>query len=65
MQDEQKLEIIAASRGTLEVEQYRAELDLKLAQKGSDPALAEEPQKRLDEVNAKLKLLDAEEASVK
>ena len=64
MDDEQKLAIIAASRGTLENEQYAAKLDLELAERGDDPALEDEPRKRLKEVNSKLELLDEREAEV-
>lgn len=58
---EQKIEAIQAKRGPLEHEQYAAELDLKVAKKSDDKALAEEPQARLDEVNAKLDALKQEE----
>lgn len=64
VEDSQKQELIQARRNTLETEQYAAELDLKLAKKGSDDRLAEEPQARLDEINEKLKLLDDEEAGL-
>lgn len=61
MNDEQKQEIITASRGTLENEQYRAELDLKLAEAGSDESLTVEPRERLEVVNRKLAILDDEQ----
>lgn len=64
MEDAQKLEIIESRRGTLENEQYAAELDLKLAKKSDNDSVVEEPQKRLDEINAKLKVLDEEAAGL-
>lgn len=59
--DDQKKEAIAARRGPLEHELYSAELDLKVAKKGSTPALVEGPQARVDEIKAQIKVLDDEE----
>jgi hypothetical protein len=65
MEDAAKLEIIESHRPALESEKYRAELDLKLAEKSADAeTLAEEPKRRLQEVEDKLKLLDEEAAGI-
>lgn len=64
MTKEQKLDLIHAKRSPLENEQFAAELDLKLANEDGAEELIAEPKERLEKINAKLKLLDNEEAAI-
>lgn len=64
MDADDKRAAIQAKRGPLEHELFAAELDVATAKEASDKALHEEPEKRLKEVKAKLKVLDDKEAKL-
>jgi len=62
--DDDKRAEIEAKRGTLEHEQYAAELDVATAEAAGVEALVEEPTARLGRVNAQLAVLDEKEAEL-
>jgi hypothetical protein len=61
---DEKRAMIQAKRGSLETEQYSAELDLKTAKAGDNEDLVKGPQERLDGINKQLEVLEKEEAKL-
>lgn len=55
---EEKEAAIAAARGPLEHELFAAETDLEVAEAGDSEELVAGPKARVEEIKAKLKVLD-------